>query len=356
MTIIKPQQASPFNNKRVFVGIDTHKRSWSVSIRIDAICIKTFSMNPSPDELVLFLFKNYLEASYHCVYEAGFGGFWIQESLQSKQIECIVVHVPDIPTSNKDKDRKNDNNDSKKLALELELGRIKGIYIPPKQSQTFKTLARSYHQAVTDVTRVKNRIKGIVNFYGINLPKHASQWSAKFIRELYSLNLNDSNIRLCLDIHLDDLVAQKEKQARILKHLKKILEEKEPKLLKRIQSVPGIGLKSAATLISEIGDMTRFKSADELKAFVGFIPSTHSSGETLKESSLTHRKNRFLRKIMVESAWVAIRHDKALTDCFFKLTSRMCKQKAITRIAKKLLLRLRAVWLGDFNYALGVLQ
>ena len=356
MKTIESKTESPFKDKGVFVGIDTHKNSWSVSIRIDNMNMKTFSMDPSPDALAKHLFTNYPLANYKCVYEAGFGGFWIHEDLKEHGIECLVVHVGDIPTTNKDKDRKTDSNDSRKLALELERGSLQSVHIPSQEHQVFRTLCRSYDQAVTDVTRIKNRIKGIINFYGIDVPEHTSQWSKKFIKQLRELELKTDILKISFNFYLDDLEYQKSKQDKILRQIKVLLEHTKPELLKRVQSIPGIGFISAMILISEIWDMNRFDSMDKLKAYVGLIPSTHSSGESIRENTLTKRSNRFLRRILVESAWVAIRIDKVLTDYFFKLKSRMMPIQAITRIAKKLLSRLRAVWLGDYVYVKGLVS
>ena len=347
MKAIKTQTDSPYKNKTIFIGIDTHKKSWSVSIRFNNISLKTFSMDPDPEALLKHLKFNYPQANYRCVYEAGFGGFWIQEALSKFGIECLVVHVCDIPTTNKDKDRKTDSNDARKLALELERGSLESIYIPPKEQQVFRTLCRGYKQNVTDITRIKNRIKGIDHFYGINFPEHTSQWPAKFIKQLRELNTLHPVLKYSLDDGLDDLEYHRNKQKKILLRIKKYLEENLPELLNKIMSIPGVGFKSAFSLISEIWDMNRFKTFDKLKSYAGLIPSTHSSGENIKENRLTNRRNTFLRTTLIESAWIAIRNDKVLTDYYFKLLPRMKAQQAITRIARKLLSRIRAVWLGN---------
>jgi transposase len=127
-----------------------------------------------------------------------------------------------------------------------------------------------------------------------------------------------------------------------------------PDLLEKIQSMPGIGFKSAFCIISEIWDIRRFDTMDQLKSYAGLIPSTHSSGESIKESNLTNRRNTFLRTTLVECAWIAIRNDTVLMDYYAQLSNRMKGQQAITRIAKKLLTRLRRVWLGDELYVKGL--
>ena len=304
-------------------------------------------MDPSPTQLIKHLNAHYPDAKYSCVYEAGFGGFWIQEQLKALGVDCLVAHVNDIPTTDKDRTQKTDSNDSKKLARELERGGITGIYVPSQDHQMFRTLCRTYYQAVKDSTRIKCRIKGMINFYGIETPKHSSHWPNHFITYLRELSLPKESLKQSMDLQLDDLIHQRMRKVKTLRHIKQYLKNEQPYLLKRIQSIPGIGFKSAMTLISEIWDMNRFENLDKLKAYVGLIPSTHSTGDTIREGQLTHRRNKFLRKILVESAWVAIRRDKVLMEAHFKMCARMKSQQSITRIAKKLLSRLRAVWLND---------
>jgi hypothetical protein len=69
-------KAITFSNLHFFIGIDTHLKQWKVTIRNCGIELKTFSMNPSPDELHKYLNKHYPNGTYLVVYEAGFCGFW----------------------------------------------------------------------------------------------------------------------------------------------------------------------------------------------------------------------------------------------------------------------------------------
>jgi len=98
----------------IYVGVDTHLKNWKVSIRLNGIELKTFSMNPSPVELFNYLKKNYPEGNYHIVYEAGFCGFWALREFRQLKVDCIIVNPADVPTSNKEKVNKNDPIDSRK--------------------------------------------------------------------------------------------------------------------------------------------------------------------------------------------------------------------------------------------------
>ena len=123
-----------FTGQKFFVGIDVHKKSWTVTIRHNDMEIKTFSMNPSPDELRSYMDRpacaqhadrHYPGGSYHSVYEAGYCGFWIHRSLEQLGINNIVIHPADVPTTHKEKTTKTDKVDSRKLSRELEKANLK---------------------------------------------------------------------------------------------------------------------------------------------------------------------------------------------------------------------------------------
>ena len=104
------------------------------------------------------------------------------------------------------------------------------------------------------------------------------------------------------------------------------------------------------SLYTEIIDINRFPSFEQLSSFVGIVPSLYSSGETEYTRGISFRHNKFLRPLLIEAAWTAVRKDPALTLRFNELTKQMPKQKAIIRIAKKLLRRIRHVWIYQDTY------
>jgi len=102
--------------------------------------------------------------------------------------------------------------------------------------------------------------------------------------------------------------------------------------------------------------MSRFASFDKLSTFVGLVPSEHSTGNNPKTPGITPRRDRKLRYLIVEAAWVAVRQDPALLMAYNKLVQRMDNKKAIIRIAKKLLNRMRYVWINNQPYVCAVIE
>ena len=97
-----------FKNQPIYMGLDVHKKSWSVSIFSKYGEYKTFSQSPEVDPLVHYLSHQFPGALYFAVYEAGYCGFWIHDRLKEKGIECIVANPADIPTKDKERRTKRD--------------------------------------------------------------------------------------------------------------------------------------------------------------------------------------------------------------------------------------------------------
>ena len=95
-----------FTGQNIYVGIDTHFKTWMVSIYSDEFELKTFGQEPDVDRLENYLHKHYPNANLKLAYESGFCGFWIQRSFAKKGINCSIVHAADVPGSNKELIRK----------------------------------------------------------------------------------------------------------------------------------------------------------------------------------------------------------------------------------------------------------
>jgi transposase len=347
-----------FTNQTIFVGIDVHKKSWKVTIYFQGMELQTFSMDPNPGGLVKHLRQNYPNATYISVYEAGFCGYWIDRELQRSGIKNIVVNPADVPTKNKERTKKTDKIDSRKLSRELSSGTLEGIYIPTEEEESIRTLSRLRQQLVKDQTRIKNRIKSLLNFVGVIIPENhvLKHWSSKYIKHLEGLEFNYPGTKYTLNGLLVNLKQLRMQLVNITKTLRSIVKEDKRlgELTERLRSVPGIGIITAITLYTEILRITRFGRFDKICSYVGFVPSTASSGEKEKNLGLSRQHNKYLRNMIIESAWVAVRKDPALTMAFGNLSKRMSKQEAIIRIAKKLLSRIMYVWKNEKEYVCAV--
>lgn len=350
-----------FAGQDLFIGLDVHKKSWTVCIRFNHMILKTFSMEPSAMKLAEYLRHHYPGGIYHSVYEAGFCGFSIHRKLCEYGIENWVINPADVPTTNKEKYSKNDKPDARKLARELENHSLTPIYVPDEYHEQLRSLVRCRYNLVKRETQTKNRIKSYLHLQGIEIPAHTElcHWSGAFIKWLKSLNFSHSFGKDYLTVLLEELEAARLQLAKTTRRLRGYVNDQSnlKKIVKEfITSVPGIGFVTAITLYTEIIDINRFPDLDRLCCYVGLVPHLNGSGENQKTFGITARRNQYLRYLIIEAAWVAIRKDPALTLAFKQLSERMKKTDAIIRIAKKLLNRIRFVWMNQTIYQIAVVQ
>ena len=189
------------------------------------------------------------------------------------------------------------------------------------------------------------------------LPRHTSQWSARFLAQLRTLPVDHGPGRVTLHLMLDELEDHRRRRTTILKELR-VAARTGPAaaVLPLLLSVPGIGRITGMMIYTELMDIHRFRTFDHLKAFVGLVPAVSASGDTERTRGLTPRRNAHLKYALIEAAWVAVRHDPALLISFQRLSHRMKKQQAIIRIAVKLLNRIRHVWRHEVPYVPAVIE
>jgi len=348
-----------FTGQNIYVGMDVHKKSWSVSIYSEHHEHKTFTQPPNAQSLVGYLKRTFPGASYYAVYEAGFCGYWIHDTLHQQGVDCMIVNPADVPTTNKERCGKNDRIDCRKLGKNLRNQELQPIYIPCSMQREDRSLVRTRHGMVCKQTRCKNQITSFLAFYGVFLPPEMEtrRWSRRFISWLESIQLEHSSGTIALKTLIEELL-----------HLRKILAglNREILLLSRtydyaeavwlLKTVPGISTLTAMILLTEIGDIFRFKNTDTLASYAGLIPDTKSSGEDEHTTNITKRRNPMLRSVLVESSWVAVRKDSALMLAFNKLCRRQKKTNAIIHIARKLLNRIRFVLKNRRPYVMATVE
>jgi transposase len=342
-----------FSGHRIFCGIDIHKKSWSVCLRNEERELKVFSQDSDPVLLSRYLKTHYPNASFELAYEAGFCGFWPQQLLVKEGLNCRIVHPSDIPQPDKSRRYKTDRVDCRKLALELNKGSLNFIHIPQQSTIESRTMVRTRQQLVKDQTRYKNRILSMLDFHGIRIPegyKTSTHFSKNFLDWLLQLPL-PAKVKMSLHIKIHMLKTIREQLLTINRELRKLayspLYKNQVELL---LTIPSIGMTSALIIICEIEDIKRFRSFDHLASFAGFSPDVYCSGETNIVKGITHHCDHLLRETLVECAWMAISKDPALMHAYYEYKKRMHYNKAIIRIAKKLLNRIRYVLVNNKPY------
>lgn len=335
-----------FVNQDFFIGLDVHKKEWAVSIHSKDFELKTFVQPSDPITLIKHMQTNYPNGNFHSVYEAGFSGFWIHQTLSQYGFKNIVINPSDVPTTNKEKKSKTDKIDARKLARALRANQLTPIYIPSEEVLEERYVMRYRKKLVQDITRQKNRIKTKLNFLGVQIPEeYESPYWKKSFKEFLKApqNYKTTSGRITIMAMLNSLIHTEQTKKELEKEILRLSQEKYKKEIDLIKSIKGIGLLGAMTIITEIVDIKRFKNLDSLYSYCGFIPNCYSSGEKEYTGRITQRCNQYIRPILLQCAWRAIKVDTEMFYAFTELSKKMKKNKAILRICRKLLSRVSYV-------------
>ena len=344
-----------FEGETIYCGIDVHKTNWKVNARMNDLEIAAFSQDPDPWLLKRHFESKYPGAKLKAVYEAGYCGFGIQRSLTMMGVDCIVVNAADVPTGDKDRKRKTDKRDARKLSCELANGNLRSIYIPEKLMEHARSLVRQRHRLVKDQSRCINRIKHLLLCNSVKVEGMSGRISAKFIERLQQLECESKTLKMALLFALEPYL----KIRGILKEITiaiRNLSKEEPfaSVQRVLQSIDGIGLISGMTIQTEIIDIDRFKTLDSLCGYSGFVPDIYNSNEKMVVLGISGRANEFLRETIIECSWVLIRTDPAMLMKYNEYRRRMSANKAIVRISKHLLSRIRHLWKKGQTYERGI--
>jgi transposase len=346
-----------FCGERIFCGIDVHKKSWRVNIRSEEFELEAYSQDPDEEQLLLHLRDRYPGGSYEVAYEAGFSGFSLQRRLKQRGVNCMVINPGDVPTSDKDKQRKSDRVDARKISRELSKGSLSGIYVPDEQMEYARSLVRQRRRLVEDQTRCKSRIWHLLMFSGLQLQQDMEHrhWSGRFVQGLQDMDCGNRHLRRTLDLMVEEYLQVRNLLLQATRQVRELSRELPyATRIELLQSIPGIGLVSAMVLLTELQDMRRFSTLDKLCGYAGIVPDLSGSGEQEVVKGITHRSNNYLRTTIVESSWVIIRKDPAMLMAYKKYCKRMHTNKAIIKIARHLLSRIRYVWLQNKPYETGI--
>ena len=350
-------QSNAINVKgqNIYIGIDVHLKSWSVTIITQSGYKRKHSQNPSAKELFEHLKKHYPNGNYLAVYESGFSGFSTYYALQELGIKCMVVHAADVPTTQYESVMKDDSVDSEKLAKSLKNGSLRGIYIHRKENLDARNVLRLRRTFLKQLGGFKSRVKHLLYNNGIMIPdcfsRPGTHWSRSFMKWLREDVVLLSSTRTSLDMLLDTVELLRKNLLSVTRQIRFLSRsERYANDFENLMSIPGIGLLVGMCLLTEIDDVRRFRNEKQFASYLGLVPMSHSSGEKICNGEKTFRGNKLLGLMLVESAWVTIQHDSIMAAAYGEYCKRMKGQKAIIRIAHKLANRIFHVMKNGQKY------
>ena len=272
----------------------------------------------------------------------------------------MVVHAADIPTNEKERVFKTDKRDCRKIARSLGSDDLEAIHIPQKKTQEDRSLVRMRLTLRKDLTREKNRVKSMLNFYGIEIPERflrSGHWSQAFIKWVKEIKFEYGTAEYALKMLLAEVENMRSLMLEITREIRQLsLTEDYRSNMELMRSIPGIGLITGITFLTQIEDINRFPDTDNFAAYMGLVPNCHSTGDKENTGEMTFRGSKWMRDLIVEASWIAASKDPAMHHAFLNFCKRMKSNQAIIRIARKLSNRIFYVLKNKRAYENGIVQ
>lgn len=329
---------------KLYIGLDIHKKSWSVHFRTDISDHRGFTMPPVADKLVEYVSIHFPDHEVSICYESGSCGFSAARYFVLCGWNTVIVNPADVPKIQKLQFQKTDRIDCRMLCAALQRNQLTAIHIPTVEQDELRSLVRHRNSVVKQIRQIKLQIKSMLLYHGINVPEEHDNpnWSKSFQQWLYNLHWAHqpaqysmhSKLRILKSLHAEYLQAANELRSYCRRN-----HNKDYYLLK---SIPGIGGYLSAALIGELGDIRRFSNEDQFSSYIGLIPAIRNSGSSESTIGITPRSKTLLRSYLIEAAWIAIRLDPEIQTYYRRHFGKNTKN-VIVKVAHKMAKRILSV-------------
>ena len=322
-----------YTSKTVYVGIDVHKKSYSVTAVCDKQVVKKDRLSANPHLLAEYCKSKFKGAQISTAYEAGFCGFMLHRTLLDFGIDNRIVHPAGIEIASRER-VKNDRRDSEKIASQLAEGRLEGIHIPTVEREGFREISRLRENFIRKRNRVSAQIKSFLHRQGL-----FSETDNRALSKKKVLSLMEKKLSADLSFTLSKLFEEWLYLTEQIEKVKERLSEQaqEDPLEEIYKSLPGVGPTIARVLANELGDMSQFSNEKQLFSYTGLTPQEHSSGEHRWLGHISRQGKPVIRKMLVQAAWKAVSIDEGLRKKFEELSKRAGSRKAIVAIARTMI-------------------
>jgi transposase len=234
-------------------------------------------------------------------YEAGPCGYGIQRQLSADGHGCVVV-APSLIPRKPGEWIKTDRRDAINLAKLHRAGELTPVWVPDPMHEAIRDLVRARLAAVRALRQARQQLSGFLLRHGHHYNRTA--WTLMHRRWLAGLRFDQPIHHHVLEECIAAVEAATARRNRLEAHIDAMLPDWSlAPVVRSLQALRGMAMVAAATLVAELGDITRFAKPSQLMAYLGLVPSEHSSGNTRRQGGITKAGNGAARRVLIEAAW-----------------------------------------------------
>lgn len=291
-----------------YIGLDVHKESIAVAVaRAGREAPESRGEIANKPKTVAKLVERLNqefdgEVLLFC-YEAGPCGYGLYRQLLALGHDCQVVAPLLIPRKPGER-IKTDRRDARKLAQALRSGDLTAVWVPDEEQEAMRDLTRARDDLKAQERKARQQLNAYVLRHGHAWPSNKTRWTQAHYNWLESLRFAHDWQQVVLQEYIDAAKAASQRVADITAQMERVLPQRSlAPVVDSLVALRGIDKLAAMVLLAELGDISRFDSPKQLMAYLGLVPSEHSSGGRRRLGAITKTGNSHARRMLVESAW-----------------------------------------------------
>jgi transposase len=290
-----------------FVGLDVHAETIAIAVAESSGEVRSLGTIANRPEAVRRLVRKLGPPDQVRVcYEAGPTGYVLYWQLIALGVHCDVVAPSLVPTKAGDR-IKTDRRDAEKLARGYRAGDLTPVWVPDAEHEALRDLVRAREAAKKDQLRARHRLSKFLLRHGRHRPAHLKMaWTAGHLAWIRAVRFESPVHQIVLTDYLHEVERVVARLAHLNDAILEAIRTAPPRMravIQALQALRGVAAVSAATIVAEVGQLSRFEKPRHLMGYSGLVPSEYTSGLRRRLGAITKTGNAHLRRVVIEAAW-----------------------------------------------------